>query len=43
MDSSLIEMFYALTVSHVKHFERFTPGAEIEPPIRHGAIDIENE
>ena len=43
MDSGPLEMLDARTVSHVKRFERLTPGAEIQPPVRQGAINVQNE
>jgi hypothetical protein len=43
MDSGPLEMLDPRTVAHVKHFERLTAGAEIQPPIRQGAINVQNE
>jgi len=40
MNSGPMQMLYAQTVAHVKHFECFTPSAVVQPSIRHGAVNV---
>jgi hypothetical protein len=43
MDSRLIEMLDALTVSHVKHLKGFTSGPEVKLSICHGAVNVQDK